>query len=126
MSVSAPTSDIRVDQAAPAAVAHNAPQTDMPAPRRAAALRDTIEQREPIVIEDAADAPRFCACLDGWLPACVVSFIETVCSWVNNFITAICGHAEREDVREEEPIADPHPVESAIAFAASWRRMAEL
>ena len=85
MSVSAPTSDTRIDQAAPATVAHDASQTDMPMPKkRAVVLRDTIEPQVPLRAEDDADAPRFCACLDGWLPACVISFLEALCSWVSS------------------------------------------
>src|ERR1700722_7070748 len=106
MSVLAPTPNARPAQAAPAIVAQNAPQTNTPAPR-AVEPRDTLEPHDPIILEDSdddGDAPRICACLDGWLPECVVSFLETVCSWVSACIGSICEHVEIE-VREEEAFA---------------------
>ncbi len=56
-------------------------------------------------LPDEHTPERFCACLDNWLPACIVGFIEMICAWVNS----ICGKTE---AAEANPSSEPNSPKS--------------
>ena len=102
---------------APAALREGTPLptfTPSSIPTRPIPTRSTLapaEQQETNAADN--DAPHFCACLDGWLPTCILGFLETLCSWISACIGSISGQTERYP-----PVPDALPLQPLPQGAA--------